>query len=84
MMSVISLTVLCCTDAAEYVASQVAIQQVVVEDALKDPRIWRRRDTHDAIQLLKNVQAELHKAFAVGLLSATSEVSLCDPSKAKH
>lgn len=50
------------------------VQQTVLEESLNDSKVWRRTNTRDALQMLKNVHDELCKAFAVGLVTATTEV----------
>lgn len=51
----------------------------MLEQAAKDERIWSRWRTRDAEKLLKDVHDELCKAFAVGLITATTEVCISRP-----
>lgn len=55
---------------------QVKVQQTMLEESMDDPKIWRRTNTRDALQMLKNVHDDLCKAFAVGLITATTEVGM--------
>ena len=52
------------------------MQQAVLEEAAQDKSFWTRRNTRDAEKKLKDVHDELCKAFAVGLMTATTEVCL--------
>lgn len=60
---------------AAYVESKVKEQDMVLRQALVERKFWQRWNTAQSLQILKDVHSELCRAFALGLLTATAEVT---------